>query len=89
MELVQILTKGHLDQTIAATSIPQLSSDPSYNTDTDSPVFHLLAHGLTHNIMGCGGSKVDSEAKTRNEAIESQLKKDRMNMRYVRSDQSV
>lgn len=31
--------------------------------------------------MGCGGSTLDTEAKTRNEAIESQLKKDRMNMR--------
>lgn len=34
--------------------------------------------------MGCGGSKQeDVESKTRNDAIENQLKKDRMNMRCV------
>jgi len=34
--------------------------------------------------MGCGGSKQeDVEGKSRNDAIENQLKKDRMNMRYV------
>lgn len=34
--------------------------------------------------MGCGGSKPeDTEGKSRNDAIENQLKKDRMNMRYV------
>ena len=31
--------------------------------------------------MGCGGSKEDSSARERNDAIEAQLKKDRMNMR--------
>lgn len=31
--------------------------------------------------MGCGGSKEDSSARERNDAIEAQLKKDRMQMR--------
>jgi len=31
--------------------------------------------------MGCGGSKEDTSAKERSDAIEAQLKKDRMNMR--------
>jgi hypothetical protein len=31
--------------------------------------------------MGCGGSKVDGDAKAQNDAIEGQLKKDRMMMR--------
>lgn len=33
--------------------------------------------------MGCGGSKVDSEAKNRSDAIEAQLKKDRASLRCV------
>ncbi|KAK4706056.1 hypothetical protein P7C70_g140, partial [Phenoliferia sp. Uapishka_3] len=35
--------------------------------------------------MGCGGSKEDSAAKQRNEAIETQLKRDRMMMSYFDS----
>lgn len=31
--------------------------------------------------MGCGASKEDSDAKQRNEAIENQLKKDKMALR--------
>jgi len=31
--------------------------------------------------MGCGGSKEDTSAKDRSDAIESQLKKDRMALR--------
>lgn len=31
--------------------------------------------------MGCGGSKEDTSARERNEAIEAQLKKDRLSMR--------
>lgn len=33
--------------------------------------------------MGCGGSKEDSAAKQRNDAIENQLKRDKMLMRCV------